>query len=86
MRRTRKAALKEKPDTFGAITGCLCGSRGCRRSQPQLLSACQQDEHRVIAGREQTVGAGLGMEREHLLPLAIEGADLPGRLILSDTT
>ena len=39
----------------------------------QLLIACQQDEHRMIAGREQTVGAGLVMEREHLLPLATEG-------------
>jgi hypothetical protein len=42
----------------------------------QLWSACQQDERRVIAGREQSVGAGLMMEREHLLPLAAEGADL----------
>lgn len=42
----------------------------------QLLNACQQDEHRVIAGREQTVGAGMIIEREHLLPLATEGADL----------
>jgi hypothetical protein len=42
----------------------------------QLLIDCQQDEHRVITGREQTVGAGLIMEREHLLPLAAEGADL----------
>jgi transposase len=42
----------------------------------QLLIACQQDEHRVITGREQTMGAGLVVEREHLLPLATEGADL----------
>jgi hypothetical protein len=42
----------------------------------QLLIACQQDAHRVITGREQTVGSGLVMEREHLLPLATEGADL----------
>jgi transposase len=42
----------------------------------QLLIACQQDETRVITGRGQTVGAGLVMEREHLLPLATEGADL----------
>jgi hypothetical protein len=42
----------------------------------QLLAGCQQDERRVIAGREQTVGAGLVIEREHLLPLATEGADL----------
>jgi transposase len=42
----------------------------------QLLNACQQDEHRTIAGREQTVGASLLVEREHLLPLAGEGFDL----------
>jgi hypothetical protein len=42
----------------------------------QLLNACQQDERRVIAGREQAVGAGMVIEREHLLPLATEGADL----------
>jgi transposase len=42
----------------------------------QLLNACQQDEHRMISGREQTVGAGMVIEREHLLPLATEGADL----------
>ena len=42
----------------------------------QLLAACQQDERRLIAGREQTVGAGMVIEREHLLPLAAEGADL----------
>jgi hypothetical protein len=42
----------------------------------QLLNACQQDERRLIAGRAQTVGAGLVIEREHLLPMATEGADL----------
>jgi hypothetical protein len=42
----------------------------------QLLVACQQDERRLIAGREQTVGAGMVIERELLLPLATEGADL----------
>src|SRR5579863_4770163 len=42
----------------------------------QLLAGCQHEERRVIAGREQTVGAGMGIEREHLLPLATEGADL----------
>lgn len=40
-----------------------------------LLNACQQDEHRMIAGREQTVGASLLIERDHLLPL-VEGFDL----------
>lgn len=42
----------------------------------QLLAGCQHDERRVIAGREQSVGAGMVIEREHLLPLAAEGADL----------
>ena len=41
----------------------------------QLLIACQHDEHRLIAGRDQTVGAAMVIEREHLLPLA-KGADL----------
>lgn len=38
-----------------------------------LLRACQQDEHRLIAGREQTVGAAMLLERPHLLPPAEEG-------------
>jgi hypothetical protein len=42
----------------------------------QLLVACQQDEHRLIAGREQTVGAAMLLERPHLLPLAEEDFDL----------
>jgi transposase len=42
----------------------------------QLLAACRQDEHRRIAGREQNVGAGMIIEREHLMPLAAEGMDL----------
>ena len=41
----------------------------------QLWKACQDDEHRTIAGREQTIGASLLIERDHLLPLA-EGFDL----------
>jgi transposase len=42
----------------------------------QLLAACHEDENRVIAGRTQSVGAALLVEREHLLPLAPEGMDL----------
>lgn len=42
----------------------------------QLLTACQQDEHRVIAGREQSIGAAILVERDHLLPLAAERFDL----------
>jgi len=42
----------------------------------QLLEACRQEERRVIGERQQSVGAGMMIEREHLLPLAVEGADL----------
>jgi hypothetical protein len=42
----------------------------------QLLASCQRDEHRMIAGREQSIGAGVLLEREHLLPLVAEGMDL----------
>jgi hypothetical protein len=42
----------------------------------QLLSNCREDECRMIAGHEQSVGAALVVEREHLLPLAAEGMDL----------
>jgi transposase len=42
----------------------------------QLLAACHDDEKRMIAGRAQSVGAALLVEREHLLPLAPEGMDL----------
>jgi transposase len=42
----------------------------------QLLAACRQDEQRTLAGRSQSVGAALLLERAHLLPLAVEGADL----------
>ena len=42
----------------------------------QLLSSCHEDEHRMIAGRQQSIGAALVVEREHLQPLAAEGMDL----------
>lgn len=42
----------------------------------QLLAACERDEHRVISGREQTIGAAILIERDHLLPLPAEGFDL----------
>jgi transposase len=41
-----------------------------------LLAACHQDEQRLIGGRDQSVGAGLLIERNHLLPVAAEGMDL----------
>lgn len=42
----------------------------------QMLDGCHQDEHRHIEGFAQNVGAGMLMEREHLLDLASEGFDL----------
>jgi transposase len=42
----------------------------------QLRAACQDDEHRVIAGREQSIGAAILIERDHLLPLPAERFDL----------
>ncbi len=76
---TRRAASKEKPDIFGATTGCRCPKQ---RISPignrQLLEDCQQDEHRLIAGREQTVGAAHG-DRTRAPFAALwpsEGADL----------
>jgi len=42
----------------------------------QLLEGCRRDEGRVIAGHDQTVGNGMLIEREHLLPLAEEDFDL----------
>jgi len=41
-----------------------------------LVSACREDEHRQIAGRDQTVGALMMAERAHLLPLAVHGFEL----------
>jgi transposase len=42
----------------------------------QLLAACQADEARTVAAREQSVGAAMLIERTHLLPLAEDGFDL----------
>jgi transposase len=42
----------------------------------QLLDGCRHDERRVIAGRQQSIGAALVVEREHLLPLVPESFDL----------
>jgi transposase len=38
----------------------------------QLMQACEQDTHRLIGERTLSVGAGMVIEREHLLPLAEE--------------
>lgn len=42
----------------------------------QLLTACQADQQRVIAGRSEPVGVLMQRERPHLLPLAATGFDL----------
>jgi transposase len=42
----------------------------------QLLQGCRDDEQRWITGREQSIGAAVLIEREHLLPLLEEGLDL----------
>jgi transposase len=42
----------------------------------QLLAACQVDEARTVAGREQSVGTAMLIERTYLLPPAEEGFDL----------
>jgi transposase len=41
-----------------------------------LLEASKRDEHRMVGDRSLSVGAGMAMEREHLLPLVKEGFDL----------
>lgn len=42
----------------------------------KLLEGCRDYEHRRIAGKPLEVGAGMAIEREHLLALAEEGFDL----------
>ena len=42
----------------------------------RLLAGCRTDEGRVLAGRTQSVGAALLIERAHLLPVAVEDFDL----------
>src|ERR1044072_7127584 len=42
----------------------------------QLLDACREDERRVIAGRDQSIGVSLLIEREDLLPPGGEGNGL----------
>jgi len=41
-----------------------------------LLRACREDEGRVLAGRQENVGAAMLVERGHLLPLSEEDFDL----------
>jgi transposase len=41
-----------------------------------LLADCRADESRVLAGRIDTVGTTMNIERDHLLPCATEGFDI----------
>jgi transposase len=41
-----------------------------------LLEGCRQDEHRTLAGRTETVGMAMAIEREQLQPLVQESFDL----------
>ena len=41
-----------------------------------LERCCREDQHRVLTGRRETVGAAMLMEQPHLLPLASEPFDL----------
>jgi hypothetical protein len=41
-----------------------------------LAAGSREEQNRVIAGRAQSIGAGMIAEREHLLPMAEEGFDL----------
>ena len=42
----------------------------------QLLASCRQDEARRIGDRALTVGAGMAVEREHLLPIPDESFEI----------
>lgn len=42
----------------------------------QLLRGCREDEARVLAGRDRSVGNAMLVEKEYLLPLATEDFDL----------
>ena len=44
-----------------------------------LLSCCLEDAPRRISGKEHEVGTAMKLEREHLLPLAVEGFDIEER-------
>jgi hypothetical protein len=51
-------------------------AKNLEESNQQLRSYCQQDEQRRIAGKPMPVGEAMRIEREHLLPLVVEGFEL----------
>jgi hypothetical protein len=54
----------------------LPAARDLEHLNELLLASCKEEEPRIIAGREQTIGAAMAIEREHLQPLPGEGFDL----------
>jgi hypothetical protein len=52
------------------------GAKDLAELNAYLLACSRQDEQRMIGGRSQPVGAGMVIEREHLLPLPAEGFPL----------
>jgi len=51
-------------------------ARSLEELNEQLRSYCQQGEQRRIAGKAMPVGEAMRIEREHLLPMAVEGFEL----------
>ena len=54
----------------------LPAARDLEHLNDLLLASCKEEEQRIIAGREQTIGAAMAIEREQLQPLPAEGFDL----------
>ena len=48
-----------------------------RRPRSPALAGCRADEQRLIDGRERCVGAALAIERNHLLPVAVQAWTSP---------
>jgi transposase len=51
-------------------------ARDLAQFNAQLRESSREEERRVIAGRTQSIGAAMAIEREHLRPLVEEGFDL----------
>ena len=51
-------------------------ARDLEELNAQLLAGCHEDERRMVAGHDTTVGAAMLTERAHLLPLAEQGFEL----------
>jgi transposase len=51
-------------------------ARDLEQFNARLRESSREEERRLIAGRSQSIGAAMAIEREHLRPLAEEGFDL----------